>query len=277
MKTFFLILLLASADSFVDLKQQHQCKRRYAHLTSKRTFYSAPISYYSNHCSCYKLMLSGDVEINPGPVLCTSCEKTVRINSKRLECLVCKEQLHYKCSKMNIQIKNARIPYQWTCHSCTLSSLPYFNIRDLDYEDISAEDDTVDDPHLDIFSQKGTKIGHLNTQSISSTFTEFEKLMNTYKFDIITLSETWLKDDKNLLNHVKIPGYKPEYNHRATRGGGVGMYIRTEIKYKPRKDIMRFDPGIEHLWIEVKGRNKNHSYLVASVYQLKLDAASKDA
>ena len=48
------------------------------------------------------------------------------------------------------------------------------------------------------------------------------------------------------------------------------------ITYHLCKDIMRLDPDLENLWIEVKGRNKNHSYLVASIYQPKSDPASKD-
>ena len=92
------------------------------------------------------------------------------------------------------------------------------------------------------------------------------------------MSETWLKDDKNLLNHVKIPGYKTECKNRdERRSGDVGMYIRDTIMYHLRKDIMRLDPDLERLWIKVKGRNKNHSYLVASIYQPKSDQTSKDA
>lgn len=273
---------LNTEPSFVESFEKYSSRSKH-----QRRKWSSPILFYRNSTKTFRLLLSGDVEINPGPI-CSACNKTVRINSRRFVCEICRNQTHQKCANNSIHIPNARTPVTWTCTTCSLSYLPFFHARDLNTPDIPVEpvslvnpgqaDQTVpDDPHLNIFSRKGTKIAHLNTQSICSTFTEFELLMNTYKFDIMTLSETWLKDDKNLLNHVKIPGYKPEYNHRTTCGGGVGMYIRTEVKYKLRKDIVRFDSNIEHIWIEVKGRNKNHSYLVASVYQPKSDATSKIA
>ena len=49
-------------------------------------------------------------------------------------------------------------------------------------------------------------------------------MLMRYKFDVITLSETWLKDNALLLQHVNIPGYKVEFANRPNeRGGGVGL------------------------------------------------------
>ena len=47
-------------------------------------------------------------------------------------------------------------------------------------------------------SNKTNTIAHLNTQAIRSTFDEFTCMLNTQKFDIMTLSETWLKDNPHL-------------------------------------------------------------------------------
>ena len=154
--------------------------------------------------------------------------------------------------------------------------------RNIDIEELHQENElklneSFTDPHLQFFNQKDTSIGHLNTQSICSIFTVFEILMNTYQFDIMTLSETWLRDNKDILSHVKITGYNIEYNNRdKKRGGGVGMYIKDTLPYRVRKDITALDSDIEHLWVELKGRNKNQPYLVASVYQPKSDSLSKD-
>ena len=51
-------------------------------------------------------------------------------------------------------------------------------------------------------------ICHLNTQLMTSNFDEFQFMVNKSKFDIITLSETWLKNDKRLLEYVNLPGCK---------------------------------------------------------------------
>ena len=73
---------------------------------------------------------------------------------------------------------------------------------------------------------------HLNTQCMTSTFAEFTVLINSYNFDIITLSETWLKDNPLLLQHVSVPGYQMCYNNRnVCKGGGVGAYIKDSILF----------------------------------------------
>ena len=51
---------------------------------------------------------------------------------------------------------------------------------------------------------------HLNTQSMTSTIDDLLLVIRTYGFDIVTLSETWLKDNPQLLNHVSISGYGHE-------------------------------------------------------------------
>ena len=109
-----------------------------------------------------------------------------------------------------------------------------------------------------------------------SSFDEFNVMLQEHPFDILTLSETWLKDDVNLLNYVQIPGYKFSYKNRnERRGGGVGLYIKDSIEYKVRHDLNKIDESIEHLWIECKGNNCNKSYLVAALYQQSSDEKEK--
>ena len=97
-----------------------------------------------------------------------------------------------------------------------------------------------------------------------STFNKFQ----TYKFDSITLSETWLKDNHLLSAHVSIPGYYYEFRNRAQmKGGGVGAYIKDTIKYERRKDIEKRYPALEHLRIEISGKNKNSNLLLGTIYR----------
>ena len=77
-------------------------------------------------------------------------------------------------------------------------------------------------------------------------------MLNTQKFGIITLPETWLKDNPDLLDYLKIDGYDIKFRNREhTRGGDVGLYIRSDIKFKLRNYIVNTNTDIEHLWIEV--------------------------
>ena len=46
-------------------------------------------------------------------------------------------------------------------------------------------------------------------------------MLNEYQFDIITISETWLKDNQKLLDYVDIRGYKLKYANRDNKRGCV--------------------------------------------------------
>ena len=104
---------------------------------NKRRFCS-PIRLYANHCATFQLnisgriaihqlIISGDVELNPGPIIkpsCPVCDKTVRSNSKKLQCNTCKDYIHIKCSKLKTTVKQRTVQLQ--CHKCLLSNLPFF-------------------------------------------------------------------------------------------------------------------------------------------------------
>ena len=98
----------------------------------------------------------------------------------------------------------------------------------------------AEDTHLVILKSKSKQmnIAHQNSQRMTSSIDEFRLLLETYKFDIAALSETWLKDNPLLLSYVSILEYTFEYHNRdKIRGGGVGFYIRESISYKRRYDI----------------------------------------
>ena len=101
-------------------------------------------------------------------------------------------------------------------------------------------------------------------------------MLQEYPFDILTLSERWLKVDVNLLNYLQIPGYKFSYKSRNDRiGGGVGSYIKNSLEYKVHHDFNKIDEFIKLLSIECKGKKCNKSYLVAALYQPSSDEKEK--
>ena len=258
--------------------KQNKIQRLQQHFRRKR--YTAPILLYHNHTATFQLELSGDIETNPGPISCNLCEKTVRKNSRQLHCSTCKESSHVKCHKnISLTINTVQKVTVWTCHRCLCSVLPFHNTRTIDETpaDSQAVDDLIDQ-HLTTLDANRNRISiaHLNTQSIASSFAEFEAMLTRYKFDIMTLSETWLKENVLLLQHVTIPGYHIEYINRPNRrGGGVGLYIKDHLKFKVRTDINQHDTTIEHLWIEVKNA-RNVSFLVGVFYQPSSVNADKE-
>ena len=118
---------------------------------------------------------------------------------------------------------------------------------------------------------------HLNTQSMVSTFNELLLTVNSYPMHIVALSETWLRDQLQLLDYVSIPGFVTEFwNRECIRGGGVGVYIKENINYKHRRDIENAHPELEHLWIEVPGCNKYSRALVGVIYNFECMLSPSD-
>jgi hypothetical protein len=82
------------------------------------------------------------------------------------------------------------------------------------------------------------------------------------------MSETWMKNNPHLLQYVSIPGYSSLFRNRdVIRGGGVGVYIKNSINFKRRCDIEQIEPELEHIWVEISGRNKNSKLLLGVMYR----------
>ena len=106
-------------------------------------------------------------------------------------------------------------------------------------------------------------IAHLNTKSLASTFDAFHLMLENHKFDIVALSETWLKDNKHQYQYVS--GYKTVFQNRENKkGGGVGFYVKDHLSFTLRNDITKMDDSIETIWIEVCGKNKNSAFLIGA-------------
>ena len=109
---------------------------------------------------------------------------------------------------------------------------------------------------------------HLNTQSMVSTFDELLVTIREYPFDVIAMSETWMKNNPHLLQYVSIPGYTNLFrNLDEIRGGRVALYIKNSINFKRRTDIEKIEPELEQIWVEISGRNKNIKLLLDVMYR----------
>ena len=86
---------------------------------------SAPILHYSNHSARFRLLISGDIEINPGPTSCGVCEKTVRRKFRQNECSQCYTKVHSKCITTH-----PTSTHQWMYTQCMNTLFPFFNTRD---------------------------------------------------------------------------------------------------------------------------------------------------
>ena len=246
-----------------------------SHSKLRRT--KARVQYYSNTTATFNLILSGDIEINPGPGLrsrspkCTECNIGVGSNRKRLQCTTCLSLTHATCSgltKAQQTKMTSKTVKKWLCKECVFSELPFFHTRDLDESrNFNHENFQVSCLLPTVKNNNQTSIAHINTQSLLPSMTEFCVMLEISNFDIITLSETWLQDNQEQLDYAEIPGYNCHFKNRTDRrGGGVGIYAKESLRFKIREDLIKHCP-IEVMCTEFCGRNKNNAYLVIVLYQ----------
>ena len=150
-------------------------------------------------------------------------------------CEPCKLIIHLNCANVNLKIENSKIARPWSCHACTLRELPLYHHDVLPMSKKEGAVNNCINIHVTKLQELKTHISicHLNTQSMTWTFDEFQFMVNESKFSIITLSDTWLKNDKHLLEYVSLPAYKFSYRNRdEKRGGGAGVHIKfLDIRY----------------------------------------------
>ena len=111
----------------------------------------------------------------------------------------------------------------------------------------------------------------INIQSLSSKFEKFSDMIANFELnklfiDVIAIQETW--DIKNV-NSLTLPSFH-EFIYKtrsSSRGGGVGFYIKRDLKFKIIEDFSIFNERFfESLCVEVEF-SKNNSALFISLYR----------
>ena len=79
---------------------------------------------------------------------------------------------------------------------------------------------------------------HLNSRSLLHEFGKIKDDLKQFdkRFNIIAITETWLHDSKEA--EVELEGYEMICVNRSNqRGGGVALYVETNIKYKVKHEM----------------------------------------
>ena len=95
---------------------------------------------------------------------------------------------------------------------------------------------------------------HLNISSLSYHFPEHETLLATLEidFDIIGITESRLKSNKNHLTNINLPRYNIEHYSTDSTSGGALLYIKEDIIYKKRNDLKILKSKLlESIFIEI--------------------------
>lgn len=207
---------------------------------------------------------------------CVCCNQVVRSNQRGILCTKCQNWTHIKCvdiSKTLYDDKNEHF-INWQCPKCILQQLPFF---DADIHTLNStiatpteiSDDlskSINDTEYTFPNNPGVKLAHLNIRSINNKFDEVYAFLKESPYDILSLSETWLQEDTPS-SAVRIDNYAFERKDRKTHGGGIGCYIKEDIKYTRRCDLE--SETLECMWLELKQRGRPAYFL--GVYYRKPD------
>ena len=105
----------------------------------------------------------------------------------------------------------------------------------------------------DSLSRKAFTALHCNIRSLSANYDNLHHLLEetNCSFSLIGLSETkFVKNKENFVN-VNIMGYNFIHEPTLSNAGGVGFYIRNDIKFSFRNDLSTSTSDFETLWIEI--------------------------
>ena len=123
MEIFTCLLVILTISLITDTHETLlKCKepvKRFRASKIKRA--KTRIIYYNNSIATFNIILSGDIEQNPGPGLpkpkCPRCDKTVRCNQKRLICQLCLDVVLANCVNLKHCVRNSIDAERWTCEN----------------------------------------------------------------------------------------------------------------------------------------------------------------
>ena len=107
---------------------------------------------------------------------------------------------------------------------------------------------------------------HFNARSLLNSFDDITSCLNSlnFVFDIIAVSETWLRFNSPLIH---MPNYSFVCNNRKySRGGGVGMYVHESFTFSERKDLILSETSCDSLFIELE-QCSGKNIIVGTLYR----------
>ena len=212
--------------------------------------------------------------------ICPFCEKIVRNRDKAICCDLCIKWIHIRCNNLNDldyeYLKNN--DETWYCKTCIQEILPFCNKKinpnkinlgnagiDPNLKNLLcqlnnlSEKENIDNENLpnckyrDIsyfsnldveLKSKCLSFFHLNINSLSKNFDNFNHLINELKleFDILGISESRILKSQSLNTNVSLQNYVIEQTPTESTAGGALLYINKRHSYKTRPDLAIYKP-----------------------------------
>ena len=109
---------------------------------------------------------------------------------------------------------------------------------------------------------------HQNIRSLNQNLTSFTDFLSTIDldFDVIGITETWLQNSIEYTPFIE--GYNFIHKCRSSKaGGGVGIYIKSDVVFKQRPDLDFYDSDIlESIFVEILRPNQSN-IVIGTIYR----------
>ena len=127
-------------------------------------------------------------------------------------------------------------------------------------------DNTGRDPdHYPLSRRKGLSIASLNVNSLLAKIDEVRLLTKNKCIDILAVNETKI-DSKVDDQLIAIDDFSLMRHDRNRPGGGVAIYVRNTVGYRPRQDFP--NKSLEIICIEVKPPHSNPFIVIGHLMSL---------
>ena len=232
------------------------------HIKNQSSLYALTKLKFSKHHSYFKylLILSGDINLHPGPVKypCSVCAKLVR--KRIISCEKCRLWLHKKCDP-TLKLENISSSICKPCQNKLHNNLDnawvefpfdddFFGDKEIaSFDEKTNNDAYKTDPVADwkAFNKRGLHLIHLNINSLLSKIDELREIARKTRAKVISITESKL-DGLVLDGEINIDGYELVRSDRNRHGGGVACYIHSDISFNVRCD---FSSEIENIFLDI--------------------------
>ena len=144
-----------------------------------------------------------------------------------------------------------------------LQNLPNLSDYDIDENiepDINCNYYNVQEIHSLETSNKDLSLLHMNIRSLSLHYDELFTLLGSIGIDFQLIGLSEIKDSVSspISTNIDIPGYKFHHTSSQSAAGGVGIYVKSDLKANKRLDLSISTCDFETVWIEIKdAKSKN--------------------
>ena len=121
---------------------------------------------------------------------------------------------------------------------------------------------------LDKTQSGNFSILHINVRSIKNKFDEVQHFLtrSDNQWDVITLSETWLKDD--IVKYYELENYNVFAScRRDGEGGGTAIYVNVKYDVIERKDLESSEFEANFVQVKVNSDNIKRSVVIGEMYR----------